>query len=82
MKIGITGVTGFVESNRVSIIKVRHSILAVSRNDKSGERSISSIKDAWLGFKYSEQDFDESLIEVISIDFENLETIPLSLFQI
>ena len=82
MKIGITGVTGFVGSAiACQLLKSGHSILAVSRNDKSGERSISSIKDAWLGFEYSEQDFDESLIEVISIDFENLETIPLSLIS-
>ena len=52
MKIGITGVTGFVGSAiACQLLKSGHSILAVSRNDKSGERSISSIKRCLARFK-------------------------------
>ncbi len=70
MKVGITGVTGFVGSGiACDFLKNGHQVLAVSRNDIDGQRSKAAIRKAWLGYGYDISELNEDRVEVVSIDF-------------
>ena len=76
MKVGITGVTGFVGSAMAcQFLKDGHEITAISRNDPHAQRTKAAIRDAWLGFGFAIKDLDESFIRVVSIDFNNPQSI-------
>ena len=76
MKVGITGVTGFVGSAMdCQFLKDGHEITAISRNDPHAQRTKAAIRDAWLGFGFAMKDLDESFIRVVSIDFNNPQSI-------
>ena len=79
MKVGITGVTGFVGSGiACDFLKKGHKVVAVSRNDKDGVRTKAAIKKAWLGYGYDLAELNEQSIEVLSIDFSKPEEIDES----
>ena len=80
MKVGITGVTGFVGSGiACDFLKNGHQVLAVSRNDKDGLRSKAAIRKAWIGYGYDISELNEDRVEVVSVDFAKPEQIGDSL---
>lgn len=77
MLIGITGATGFVGSALAcNFLKHGHEILAVSRNDENGERTLAAIEKSWLGFDFPANEFNKDKIKVLSIDFAEPSSIP------
>ena len=77
MLIGITGATGFVGSALAcNFLKHGHEILAVSRNDETGERTLAAIEKSWLGFDFPANEFNKDKIKVLSIDFAEPSSIP------
>ena len=75
MKIGLTGVTGFVGSCLgAAFLRGGQSIVAFSRNDASGQRTRESIQDAWNGLGYNSQSSCPlERVTVVGIDFNQLD---------
>ena len=69
----MTGVTGFVGSAlAASLLARKNRVVALSRNDPHGTRTLHAVKDACSGFNIPTSTLDASLLVVRSIDFENL----------
>ena len=77
MKIGITGTTGFVGSAiACQLLKDGVDVVAFSRNDPDGTRSMRSVEAAWKGFGFGKEPFPVTRIQVQNIDFRHPEDLP------
>jgi len=75
MKVMLTGVTGFVGSSLAArFLMEGHKVLAISRNDYSGERTLKAVKEACKGFKIDLDPSSLDHLEVLSIDYSDLAT--------
>lgn len=66
----ITGTTGFLGSAiACDLINQGHEVIALSRNDKKGDKTLKTIYEACMGYGYS---FDASKIKVFDLYSDNL----------
>lgn len=72
----ITGVTGFVGSSMAArFLKQGHTVVAISRNDKSGTRTKKAVMDAAIGFDEPLSQATLTRLKVVNMDFSKIDAL-------